>query len=109
MLEFYPELKEAYQLKEKMLWMVQNIHNKQDAHLELNKWINSAKDSRIPEFQSAIRAYKNWKAAIINSFDYPYSNGMTEGANNKIKVIKRNAFGLRNFLRFRTRILLAFS
>lgn len=109
MLEFYPELKEAYQLKEKMLWMVQTIHDKQEAHLELNKWINRAKDSQIPEFHSAIRAYKNWKAAIINSFDYPYSNGMTEGANNKIKVIKRNAFGLRNFLRFRTRILLAFS
>ncbi|MBQ8523650.1 MAG: transposase, partial [Clostridia bacterium] len=28
-----------------------------------------------------------------------------EGFNNKIKVLKRNAFGLRNFRRFRNRIL----
>lgn len=109
MLEFYPDLKKAYELKEDMLWMIQKTHNRLDALSELNHWIQKAKDSNIKEFKSTIRAYQNWKAAIINSFDYPYSNGMTEGSNNKIKVIKRNAFGLRNFLRFRTRILLAFS
>lgn len=109
MLEFYPELMKAYQLKEDMLWMVQTVHNKQEALGRLNQWIHKAEESKIPEFRSTIRAYRNWKAAIINAFDYPYSNGMTEGSNNKIKVIKRNAFGLRNFLRFRTRILLAFS
>ncbi|NLT95653.1 MAG: transposase, partial [Clostridia bacterium] len=38
-------------------------------------------------------------------FDVPYNNGCIEGFNNKIKVIKRNAFGFRNFSRFRTRIL----
>ncbi|MBQ9887077.1 MAG: transposase, partial [Lachnospiraceae bacterium] len=31
----------------------------------------------------------------------------TEGTNNKIKVIKRNAYGFRNFKNFRNRILLA--
>lgn len=35
-----------------------------------------------------------------------YSNGFTEGMNNKIKVLKRVAFGFRNFERFRSRILL---
>jgi hypothetical protein len=35
----------------------------------------------------------------------PFSNGYTEGVNNKIKVIKRNAFGVRDFKRFRNRIL----
>jgi len=41
----------------------------------------------------------------LNSFDVPYTNGFTEGVNNKIKVIKRNAYGIRNFSRFRNRIL----
>ena len=36
---------------------------------------------------------------------YIYSNGFTEGCNNKIKVLKRISFGLRNFERFRNRIL----
>ncbi|WP_423230480.1 transposase [Caloramator proteoclasticus] len=42
---------------------------------------------------------------IVNSFDIPYTNACTEGFNNKIKVIKRNAFGFKNFDRFRNRIL----
>ena len=33
------------------------------------------------------------------------TNGFTEGCNNKIKVVKRSSFGLRNFERFRHRIL----
>ena len=34
------------------------------------------------------------------------SNGFTEGGNNSIKVLKRISYGLRNFDRFRGRILL---
>ena len=37
---------------------------------------------------------------------YIYSNGITEGFNNKIKVLKRNAYGYRNFDNFRKRIML---
>ena len=47
-----------------------------------------------------------------NPFVYRYkqdtraSNGFTEGCNNSIKVLKRISYGLRNFDRFRGRILL---
>ncbi|MCX7711632.1 MAG: transposase, partial [Clostridia bacterium] len=41
----------------------------------------------------------------LNAFDCPYSNGFTEGINNTIKVIKRIAYGYRNFYNFRRRIL----
>ncbi|PZL75742.1 ISL3 family transposase, partial [Enterococcus plantarum] len=37
-------------------------------------------------------------------FRFPYSNGITEGLNNKLKVIKRVAYGYRNFYHFRSRI-----
>ena len=39
---------------------------------------------------------------INNSFNYDYSNGPIEGINNFIKVLKRVAFGYRNFANFRT-------
>ncbi len=42
---------------------------------------------------------------ILNSFDFPYSNGFTEGCNDKTKVLKHVCFGLRNFKNFRNRIL----
>ena len=46
---------------------------------------------------------------IINSFSTTITNGFTEGCNNKIKVLKRNAYGYKNFKRFRNRILHIFS
>ena len=36
-------------------------------------------------------------------------NGFTEDCNNKIKVLKRNAFGFHDFKRFRNRILYTYS
>ena len=49
---------------------------------------------------------QNWEPYILNAFDCPYSNGFTEGVNNKIKaLLKRIAFGYRSFKNFRTRIL----
>lgn len=46
---------------------------------------------------------------LLNSFEKAYANGFTEGCNNKIKVLKFNAYGYRNFNRFRNRILHMFA
>ncbi|WP_143147770.1 transposase, partial [Desulforamulus hydrothermalis] len=70
-----------------------------------NRWLNLVKQHKIKEFYYLANTIVNWKTEILNSFDVPYSNGCIEGYNNKIKVIKRNAFGFRNFNRFRSRIL----
>lgn len=51
----------------------------------------------------------NWLTGILNSFTTAITNGFTEGCNNKIKVLKRNAYGFRNFKRFRNRILHMFA
>ena len=39
--------------------------------------------------------------------ELPYSNAKLEATNKIIKVIKRNAFGLRNFENFKKRVLIA--
>ncbi|WP_270320898.1 transposase, partial [Streptococcus infantarius] len=39
--------------------------------------------------------------------ELPCSNAKLEATNNLIKVIKRNAFGFRNFENFKLRILIA--
>ena len=43
----------------------------------------------------------------MNHFKFPYTNGFVEGRNDRIKVIKRVAYGYRNANNFRQRILLA--
>ncbi|MGC6767575.1 transposase [Enterococcus sp. LJL51] len=47
---------------------------------------------------------KNQGQIITNAFRYSFSNGVTEGLNNKMKVIKRVVYGYRNFYHFRSRI-----
>ncbi|OUO47174.1 hypothetical protein B5F80_04455 [Megasphaera sp. An286] len=42
---------------------------------------------------------------MVNALKYPWSNGYTEGCNNKIKVLKRISFGIRRYSRFKNRIL----
>ncbi len=69
----------------------------------------NAEIADIPEFGNAINAFRNWSDEIINIFTYGYSNGFTEGCNNKIKVLKRISYGMRNFKRFRIRILHIFN
>lgn len=44
---------------------------------------------------------------IMNALELPYSNAKLKATNKLIKVIKRNAFGFRNFENFKTRILIA--
>lgn len=75
----------------------------------MNKWIENAENGGIPQFEKCANTMRNWYSGIINSFSIPLTNGFTEGCNNKIKVLKRNAYGYQNFNRFRNRILHMFS
>ena len=63
-------------------------------------------ESDIPQLKECARTYQHWYVEIKNSLEVPYSNGPTEGFNNKIKVLKRISFGFRNFTNFKARILL---
>ena len=45
------------------------------------------------------------RGEILNYFDYRITNGFVEGKNNRIKTIKRTAYGYRNLDNFRLRIL----
>lgn len=42
---------------------------------------------------------------ILNYFDYRITNGRMEGTNNKIKTLKRQAYGFRDKVYFRLRLL----
>jgi transposase len=44
-----------------------------------------------------------WLDEVISYFDHRTTNGVVEGINNKIKLIKRAAYGFRNFENFQAR------
>lgn len=76
-----------------------------EAKKRLSDWFMAVNAADIGEFTECARTYADWMEEILNIFRTGLSNGYTEGCNNRIKVIKRNAYGMRNFERFRKRIL----
>lgn len=58
-------------------------------------------------FKTTFDTFKKYRNEIKNAFELPYSNAKIEATNNLIKVIKRKAFGFRNFINFKKRIILA--
>ena len=68
--------------------------------------LNYFKDKVSDRMKTSIDTCFYYLDFIKNSFIYDYSNGPIEGVNNFIKVLKRVAFGYRNFANFRTRIFI---
>ncbi|WP_462258644.1 transposase [Vagococcus teuberi] len=57
-------------------------------------------------FKDKFKIFGKFSQGVMNAFKCSYSNGFLKGINNKIKVIKRVAYGYRNFLLFKRHIFL---
>ena len=104
MFRISPRLKEAYELKQTFEHFKTST-NRQEAQIRLAKFIGSAQNSNLEPFVNISYTFQRWSKEILNSFEYPYTNGYIEGCNNRIKVLKRVSFGMPRFKRFRRRIL----
>ena len=102
LLSFSQELREHYDLYQLLLF---HFQEKQAEHFF--GLIEETISSVNPIFQTVFKTFLKDKEKIINALELPYSNAKLEATNNLIKVIKRNAFGFRNFDNFKTRILIA--
>lgn len=59
----------------------------------------------LPEhYQPVFTTFKKYRTEIKRALRVPYSNGPIECLNNHIKVLKRIAYGFRNFQNYRERI-----
>ena len=108
MLYYSVNISRAYFYKEQFLKIL-NSKDAESAKKAMSEWIQNAENCGIPQFEKCADTMRNWYTGIINSFSTTITNGFTEGCNNKIKVLKRNAYGYQNFKRFRNRILHIFS
>lgn len=105
LLDIDEELKVAYQLKELFLDIAHHATYK-DVEKRLINWIFLVREQNVVEMNEAANTIENWLEYICNTFiDKTFSNGFTEGLNNKIKVIKRVGFGYKDFVFLRLRLL----
>ena len=102
LLSYSEDLKHHYHLYQLLLFHFQNK--------EPEKFFGLIEDNLKevhPLFQTVFKIFLKDKEKIVNALQLSYSNAKLEATNNLIKLIKRNAFGFRNFDNFKTRILIA--
>lgn len=123
MLNSFPELKEAWDLKEDV-YSYYLDYSGEEKDSQLDELILSFKNASTSEMRHFATTMKNWRMEILNSlpvYKYTYkvkkdtgqleyhpvrvTNSIIENRNSIIKCIKKNANGYRNWERFRNRLM----
>ncbi|QZE15556.1 ISL3 family transposase [Halosquirtibacter laminarini] len=93
----------VYYLKEELreLWNQNNIG---DASKFLKQWIEEVNETGILQLKKMVELLIKHKTGVLNWYKCHISTGPLEGINNKIKTIKRQAYGYRDLDFFMLRI-----
>lgn len=100
--EAAPSVGIMHTLKEEFHSIFENSKDLGQGTLELIDWLKKAK----PYYQKSVTTIKRWLAEIVGYFERRTTNGIVEGINNKLKLLKRSGFGFRSFKNFEMRALL---
>ena len=101
LLDLNPKLKASYNLYQNILYALQNKN-----YQLLETILNSDFGEISKHMKTSINTLKEFLPHIKNTLENPYNNGVMERNNNTCKLIKRIAFGFRNFKNFKARILI---
>ena len=97
------DLEFAYWLADEFRRVMNPNHTHSQMACRLSRWYKCADHHQ--HFRKCVRSFKTWHQEILN---YATTNGATnafaEGITNSIKVIKRNAYGYRNWQSYRATI-----
>jgi len=97
-------LSTAYILKEDLRVVFRRLDPTQ-ARAELRDWKRRARESGIPEILAYVKMLDRRRFGILNFFKHRKTNGLSEGMNNVVKTIKKNAYGFHDWQYFQLKIL----
>lgn len=99
LMELYPELGQAYRLKELFddFWQ---MDTPQQAQGFLAFWCDLAEEAAIAPFMKFANTVKTHWNGILNYIESKLTNGILEGINSKVQLIKRRARGYRKITNF---------
>ena len=97
-----PQIEVMHQLKEEFTEIFDKSKNLGEGTLKLVSWLLKANSF----FPKTVRTIRNWFGEIVGYFERRTTNAVVEGINNRLKVLKRCGFGLRNINNFKNRALL---
>ena len=96
-------LAEAYYLKESLREIWRQI-NKEEAEKVLMAWVEQARSSGQKQLMKMAGTILAHRRGILAWYDGHVSTAKVEGINNKIKVLKRVAYGFRDDKYFKLRL-----
>ena len=79
--------------------------NTEEATRFLKAWTRRCKQSRLDPFIALAKRLNRWADGILAFFTHHITNGISEGINNLIKVLKRRSYGFSDFRYFTLKIL----
>lgn len=88
-------LSQAYYLKEDLREIYRQV-NHEEAEKKLDEWVRMARDTGQETLTDMAETIENAKDGILAYYTCYLSTGKVEGINNKIKVMKRDAYGFRD-------------
>ena len=100
-----PALQDLHDLKEDFRTVFETASDRATAQEHLADWVQKVEQSGVTSLTKFVTTLRNWWEVILNYFPARLSSGFVEGMNNKLKVIKRLAYGFGNFEHFRLRVL----
>ena len=104
LLEKIPELEISFNIYQDIIQTIK--HNNFKRFEEIVKKYLASKEKISKKMIIALKTLKKYMKYIENMFESNITNGLIEGLNNKIKSIKRTAFGYSNFSNFKKRVLI---
>ena len=107
-LELNSTLNMLYVLKDH-LKLIYYCNDRQKAKKTLDDWCEMAGQIEHPSVKGFIRRLRFFEYGILNHADYPIGTSKLEGVNNKIKVIKRKAYGFHDSEYFALKVKQAFA
>ena len=84
-----------------MLW---NLPSAKHGEVFLDDWIDQARALDNRHFNTLADTLDKRRAGLLSWFAHRISTGPLEGLNNKIKVLKRQAYGFRDMDYFKLRL-----
>lgn len=94
---------EVIAAQQRILAFLQLLRKREPGSLE--PWLSTAQTSDLPELVEFARGLVRDKDAVMAALQYKESNGLTEGHVNRLKMIKRTAYGRASFELLRNRVL----
>jgi transposase len=98
------ELERLHQLKEQFREILETHIDIDTAGERLTEWIDTVQASGLAKLDKFLKTLSRRFEHILNYFHSRLTSGKVEGLNNKVKVIKRDAYGFRNFTHLQRRV-----